>query len=98
MLDTGTEVTCISQEFYETHSNVFKSKPTFPICEEVVPGATDDKTTLLKCQVLLDVKFGNSTVSLILIVVPILIKKCVIGYAPEKVLRCSSAPVVRRFI
>ena len=63
LLDTGSEITCISQEFYEKHSNIFKGKPTFPICGKVIKGATGDKTTRLKRQILLDVKFGNSNVS-----------------------------------
>ena len=87
MLDTGSEITCISQEFYEKHSNLFKSKPTFPICGKVVKGATGDKTTRLKRQVLLEVKLGNSHVSLIFIVVPKLIKECIIGYDTQKGLK-----------
>ena len=63
LLDTGSEITCISQKFYEKHSNIFKGKPTFPICGKVIKGATGDKTTRLKRQILLDVKFGNSNVS-----------------------------------
>ena len=67
LLDTRSEITCIPQEFYEKHSHVFKSKkskPTLPICGKVVKDAAGDKTTRLKHQVLLDVKFRNSTVSL----------------------------------
>ena len=84
LLDTRSQITCISQEFY---SNVFKSKPTLPICGKVVKDATGDKTTRLKRQVLLDVKFGNSTVSLIFIIVPKLIKECIIGYDSLKGLK-----------
>ena len=87
LLDTGSEITCISQEFYEKHSNLFKNKPTFPICGKVVKGATGDKTTRLKRQVLLDVKLGNSHVSLIFIVVPKLIKECIIGYDSQNGLK-----------
>ena len=53
----------------------------------MVKGATGDKTTRLKRHVLLDVKFGNSNVSLIFIVVPKLIKKCIIGYDSQKGLK-----------
>ena len=87
MLDTDSEITCISQEFYEKHSNLLKSKSTFTTCRKVVKGATGDKTTRLKRQVLLDVKFGNSNVSLIFIVVPKLIKECIIGYDSQKGLK-----------
>ena len=41
----------------------------------------------LKRQVLLDVKFGNSNVSLIFIVVPKLIKECIIGYDSQEGLK-----------
>ena len=47
LLDTGSEITCISQEFYEKHSNV----------------------------------------SLIFLVVPKLIKECIIGYDSQKGLK-----------
>ena len=88
LLDTGSEITCISPEFYENHTkNIFKGIPTFPICGKVVKGATGDKTTRLKRQILLDVKFGNSKVSLIFIVVPKLIKECIIGYDSQKGLK-----------
>ena len=86
MLDSRSEITCIFQEFYEKHS-VFKSKPSLPICGKVVKDATGDKTTRLKHQVLLDVKFRNSTVSLAFIVVPQLIKECIIGYDSLKGLK-----------
>ena len=87
LLDSRSEITCICQEFYEKHSNVFKSKPSLPICGKVVKDATGDKTTRLKHQVLLDVKFRNSTVFLAFIVVPQLIKECIIGYDSLKGLK-----------
>ena len=77
-LDTGSEITCIFQEFYKNYSTTFNGKSSFPICGKDVKCATSDNTTRSKRQVLLNVEGGDSIMFGIFIVVRKLIEKCTI--------------------
>ena len=78
LLDTGSEIMCIFQQFYKNYSTTFNGKSTFPICGKDVKCATSDNTTRSKRQVLLNVEGGDSIMFRIFIVVRKLIKKCTI--------------------
>ena len=84
LLDSGSEITCISQEFYEKFKGVFEKKPTLPIVGKVIKNATGERSVKLKIQVLLTVQLGESEIQLIFIVVPKLIKDCIFGYDAQK--------------
>ena len=55
LLDRGSKITCISQDFYFKFKETFASKPTLPIVGKVIKNATGEKSTKLKIQVLLTV-------------------------------------------
>ena len=84
LLDSGSEITCISQEFYERHKDIFKEKPTLPIVGRVIKNATGDKSTRLKIQTLLEVQIGKARMQFIFIIVPKLIRDCIFGYDAQK--------------
>ena len=84
LLDSGSEVTCISQEFYERNQGIFEEKPILPISGKVIKGATGEKSTKLKMQLLSDVEIGGVIIKLLFVVIPKLIKDCIFGYDSQK--------------
>lgn len=48
LLDTGSESTCLSEEFHKTHVKEFQNKPTLPISGKVIKGATGLKSARIK--------------------------------------------------
>ena len=79
LIDTGSEISCISEEIYAT-------RPTLPISGKIIKGATGEKSTRLKFQVLLSTKISTLETKLICIVVPKLVKNCILGYDSQKAL------------
>lgn len=80
LIDTGSEVTCISGEFYETNKRRFKKCPTLPLSGKMIKGATGDKSARLKIQVQMKTIIGNTTKDVIYLVIPKLVKDCILGY------------------
>ena len=86
LIDTGSEITCISEEFYYANAQAFKTRPMLPISGKFIKGATGAKSSRLKLQVLLTVEISNLKLDIIFIVVPKLVKPCIIGYDTQKAL------------
>lgn len=87
LIDSGSEVTAISEKFYNENLDAFKSCATLPLCGKFIKTATGNKSTRLKLQVMISTKLKNFSLYLIYIVVPNLIKDCVIGYDSQKKLK-----------
>ena len=66
LLDTGSEVTAISEEFYYGNSNILQKCPALPISGTAIKGAMGGKS--------------NFESSLIFLIIPKLIRPCIIGY------------------
>ena len=77
--DTGSEVTAISDKFYNENLEYFKTYSTFPLYGKFIKPATGNTSARLKLQVMIITKINNLTINLIYIVVPKLIKDCIIG-------------------
>ena len=78
-IDTGSEVTAISEKFYNESLEYFTRCSTLELCGKFIKAATGSKSTRLKLQVMMPTKINNLTLDLIYIVVPKLIKDCIIG-------------------
>ena len=48
IIDTGSEVTAISEKFYNENLEYFKSCPMLPLCGKFIKAATESKSTRLK--------------------------------------------------
>lgn len=48
LIDTGREVTAISEDFYHQNYETFKHCPTLPISGKLIKGATGGKSARLK--------------------------------------------------
>ena len=86
LIDSGSEVTCLSEEYYNKYVNIFKNKPTLPITGKIIKGATGVKSTRLIMQVLLQVRIGLINTNLVFIIVPKLVTNCILGYDSQKAL------------
>ena len=84
LIDTGTEVTAISEKFYNEN---FTRCPTLPLCGKFIKAAIGSKSIRLKLQVMIPIKINNLTLDLIYIVVPKLIKDCIIGIDSQEKLK-----------
>ena len=84
LIDTGSEITCISEGFYYANQKYFSTCPTLPISGKLIKGATGAKSTRLKFQVPLSTEIKGLKTNLIFIVVPILVKHCILGYDTHK--------------
>ena len=79
LIDTGSEVTAISEKFYTENLEYFKRCPILPLTGKFIKAAMGNKSTRLKLQVMIPTKINNLTLDLIYIVVPKLIKDYIIG-------------------
>ena len=87
LIVTGSEVTTISEKFYNANLEYLKSCPTLPLCRKFIKAATGTKSTRLKLQVMIPTKLNNIKLDLIYIVVPKLIKDCIIGIDTQEKLK-----------
>ena len=53
LIDTDSEVTAISEKFYNDNLKYFKSCQTLPLCGKFIKAATGNKSTRLKLQVMI---------------------------------------------
>ena len=87
LVDTGSEVTAISEKFYNENLEYFESCPTLPLCGKFIKAATGSKSASLKLQVMIPTQINNLKMYLIYIVVPKLIKDCIIGIDSQEKLK-----------
>ena len=79
LIDTGSEITCISEYFFEDNKRKFKNCKILPIVGTSVVGATGVKPVKLKHQLYADLNINDETYSCVFIVIPKLNKDCVLG-------------------
>ena len=92
LIEPGSEVTAISEEFYEANEEL-KSCPKLPLNGKIVRGALGSRSTLVKFQILCPVKVGKLTEEIIFLIIPKLGKNCIIGYDTIKDLSIMIDPI-----
>ena len=80
LIDTGSEITCISENFFENNKNKFKNCEILPIVGASVVGATGVKPVILKHQLYADIKINGEIFSCVFIIIPKFNKNCILGY------------------
>lgn len=78
LADSWSQISCVSEEFYEEKLDTFRKCPTLLIIGISVVGATGGRPIRLRKQVFVKLKFGNMEYQYVLLVVPQLPKKCVL--------------------
>ena len=87
LIDTGSEVTAISEKFNNDNLEYFKSCPTLLTCRKFIKAATGNKSRCLKLQAMILTKINNLTFNLNHMGVPKLIKECIIGIDSQEKLK-----------
>lgn len=79
LIDSGSEVTAISEEFYESNEKL-KLCAKLPLNGKIVKGALGTRSTTIKYQILCPVKIGDKIEHMIFLIIPKLGKSCIFGY------------------
>lgn len=87
LIDTGSEVTCISETFYGYNFEGFRKCEFLPIVGINIVGATEAKPVKLKHQVYANLKMGNWGGAYVFFIAPKLNKECIIAVDLLKRLR-----------
>lgn len=84
LIDTGSKITCISEEVYAKNLALWSNCPCLPVTNLQASGFTGEKSVRIKKQILLNVKFIDQTVQLVFLIIPKLIKECILGIDAQK--------------
>ena len=87
LIDTGSEITCMSEEFFLANERILKNCAKMPITGKNVRVAIGNKSTKITSQILCQVKIGEFEESIIFVIVPGLAKNCILGYDAQKDLK-----------
>ena len=92
LVDSGSEVTAISEEFAENNFEIFKNCAKLPITGKKVRVAIGNKTTNIKWQIICKLKIDESVEHMIFVIVPGLARNCILGYDGQKDLKIAIFP------
>ena len=79
LIDTGAEVTCLSEEFANKNIERFRECPMLPINGVTLKGPMGGKAVRLNKQIYVDIQLPNCLIQTIFLVVPKLSRSCIIG-------------------
>ena len=79
LIDTGAEVTCLSEEFVNKNKERLQVCPTLPINGISPVGPMEGKAIRLRKQIYADFQLSNYLLQVVFLVVPKLSRPCIIG-------------------
>ena len=79
LMNTGSPVSCISEEFYKENQQEFDTCPKLPIVGQVIKGAIGNKSSRLKLQIMAKTRIDTENRSIIYLVMPRLVRDCILG-------------------
>lgn len=79
LIDTGSKISCVSENFYKKHKNNFIKCPTIPLPNIQATGFDRKKSDKLKIQIHPEFTFEKIAKNINIIIVPNLIRDCIIG-------------------
>ena len=80
LYDSGSEITVISQKFYNENTNIFKKCPHLPVTGHIIKSAINEKTVAIKIQILCKIKIDSYYDDMVFIVCPNLNRDIIIGF------------------
>lgn len=92
LIDTGSEVTCISEEFFLNNEKAFKDSDRLPINGKKVRVAIGNKTTAIKWQIICTLQITDEIEHMIFLIIPGLTKNAILGYDGQKELKIALFP------
>ena len=79
LADSGSQVSCLSEDYYEGNASAFENSLTLPIVATSVVGATGGRPVKLKKQIFVTLKIADLKCKAIFLIIPKLSKSCVLG-------------------
>ena len=79
LIDTGAEVTCISEEFVNKNKERLQKCPILPINGVTLVGPMGGKAIRLSKQIYVDLQLPNHIIQVVFLIVPKLSRPCIIG-------------------
>ena len=79
LIDTGAEVTCLSEDFVNNNKERLRDYPTLPINGVTITGPMGGKAIRLKKQIYTDIQLPDTILQVVFLVVPKLSRPCIIG-------------------
>ena len=79
LLDTGSEISCISEEYYLKIKDKLKECSILPVTGKIIKGAVGATSSMIKNQIFLTLNIGNIEKKQIFLIIPKLIRDCIIG-------------------
>ena len=87
LFDTGIKLTCISQAFHDAHYDILKNCPLLPMTNMQATGFTGEKLVKIMKQIWAEISIGKANFFVNFVIIPKLIKKCIIGIDAQKILK-----------
>ena len=84
LIDSGSKLTCVSGELYTRNYEKWRTCTTLPLTGMQAMGFTGEKSVLLKKQFRATVIVGGIETELNFIIVPKLVRECIIGIDAQK--------------
>lgn len=79
LVDSGSQISCVSEEFLKKHMEKFKRCPILPLVNSSAVGATGGKPIKIKQQIFVQISVNNCRFEQILLIVPSLTRDCILG-------------------
>lgn len=79
LIDTGSQINAISEEWFRQNQNKMGNYETLKMTNTTIKGAVGQRSKAVTQQVLLEVEVGKYKFDSVFIVVPELIKECILG-------------------
>lgn len=98
LFDTGAEISCVSEDFYNHNLRIFREAPRLPVTRKVASGAFGDKNNKVKIQTMESVTIESHKNDLIFFVIPKLIRDYMLGHDSLETLRVLIDPEEKKII
>ncbi len=79
LVDTGSQVNAISEQWFKNNKRELGNLEMLKLSNTAIKGATGNKSKRVTQQILLTVQIGSLEVDSVFVVVPELIKDCILG-------------------
>ena len=79
LIDTGSQINAISAEWFNKNKNKMEKLNLLRLTNTIVKGAVGKKSKQITQQILVEVKFGMYVIDSVFIIVPDLIRDCIMG-------------------
>lgn len=89
LIDKGSKITCLSASFYEENKDFSANCATFPVIGLQATGFTGERSVKLKKKFRAQLKIGNISASINFLIVPKLLKACILGIDSQTILGCN---------